>query len=171
MVREWNALVERARQSGSLSFYTGGYVELIPRIRALTENPDIPSERREPLVRALRYHERHLAAWKKVEDFLAAADRHKDRRSTLRDTAIAANVAIGEIPAYRRWRRKADRLKEEGEAILSDRETHGPHLDNIVIGRERAQRAVSGLGAAIRENDEDLALNRLEAHEQRRLVR
>ena len=44
VVGEWNALVERARQSGTLAFYTGGYAGLIPRIRALVETPDIPSD-------------------------------------------------------------------------------------------------------------------------------
>ena len=150
VVREWNALVERARQSGTLSFYTGGYAELIPRIRALAENPDIPSERRAPMIRALQYHERHLAARTKVEDFLAAAGRHMDRRDALRDAAIDAGVAITEVADYPDWRLKTERLMGEGEAILSDPETYGPHLDNIAIGGERAQGAVSDLGEAIR---------------------
>ena len=171
VAREWNALDERARQSGTLSFYTGGYAELIPRIRALAENPDIPSERRAPMIRALQYHERLLATRKKVEDFPAAADRHMERRDALREAAIAANVAVAEAPRYRRWRRKAERLMEEGESILSDRETHGPHLDNIAIGEERAQGAVSDLGEVIREDDEELAQARREAREQRRLAR
>ena len=47
-VREWNALNERARQSGTLPFYAGGYAELIPRMRALAENPDIPAASRAP---------------------------------------------------------------------------------------------------------------------------
>ena len=43
LAREWNALREGARQSGTLSFYSRGYTDLIPRIRSLAENPDIPS--------------------------------------------------------------------------------------------------------------------------------
>ena len=171
VIHEWNALVQRARQSGMLAFHSGGYAGLIPRIRALAENPDIPSERRESLIPTLRRHERHLAARERVEDFLAAADRHTERRHALRDAATEANVAVAEAPSYRSWRHEAGRLKEEGEAILSDREACGPHLDNIVIGKVRAEEAVHDLGEAMREDDEELALSRREAREQRRLAR
>ena len=171
VVREWNALNELARQSGTLPFYARGYAELIPRIRGLAENPDIPAARREPMIRTLQYHELHLAARKKVDDFLAAADRHMETRHALRDAAAEADVAVAEAPKYRRWRREAERLMEDGEAILSDRETCGAHLDNIAIGEERAQRAVSDIGEAIREDDEELARSRREARQQRRLAR
>ena len=171
VAREWNALVERARQSGTLPFYAGGYTELIPRIRALAENPDVPSERRAPIARTLQDHERHLAARKKVEDFLAAAGRHRERRDALRDAAVAANLPVTEAPSYPRWRRKAERLMENGKAILSDRERYGPHLDNIDAGEERARGAVSGLGEAIRADDEQLALAERKAREQRLLAR
>ena len=170
-VREWNALNERARQSGTLPFYAGGYAELIPRIRALAENPDIPAASRAPMIRTLQSHEHHLAARKKVEDFLASADRHMARRDALRDAAADADVAVAEAPNYRGWRREAERLAEEGEAILSDRETHGTHLDNIVIGEVRARGVVHDLGEAIREDDEELAQARREAREQRQQAR
>ena len=170
-VREWNALNERARQSGTLPFYAGGYAELIPRIRALAENPGIPAASRAPMIRTLQSHEHHLAARKKVEDFFAGADRHMARRDALRDAAADADMAVAEAPNYRGWRREAGRLVEEGETILSDRETHGPHLDNIVIGEERLQGVVHDLGEAIREDDEELAQARREAREQRRLAR
>ena len=152
-VRDWNALNERARQSGTLPFYARGYAELTPRIRGLAENPDIPDATREPMIRTLQYHERHLAVRKKVEDFLAAADRHMERRHALRDAATETSVAVAEAPKYRSWRREAERLMEEGEVILSDREAHGPHLDSIAAGEVRARAAVYDLGEAIREDD------------------
>ena len=170
-VREWNALNERARQSGTLPFYAGGYAELILRMRALAENPDIPAASRAPMIRTLQGHEHHLAARKKVEDFLAGADRHMARRDALRDAAADADVAVAEAPNYRGWRREAERLVEEGEAILSDRETRETHLDNIVSGEVRARGVVHDLGEAIREDDEELAQARREAREQRRLAR
>ena len=123
------------------------------------------------MIRTLQYHELHLAARKKVDDFLAAADRHMETRHALRDAAAEADVAVAEAPKYRRWRREAERLMEDGEAILSDRETCGPHLDNILIGEVRARGAVHDLGEAIREEDEELARSRREARQQRRLAR
>ncbi len=119
----------------------------------------------------MQYHERHLAARKKVEDFLAAVERHKDRRDTLRDAAITANVAVGEMPAYRRRRRKAERLKEEAQAILSDRETYGPtSTTSSSAGSVRNARFPVSAGRSGRTTRR-LAQARLETREQRQLAR
>ena len=40
--QDWNSLIEDARQAGTPSFYAKGYMDMIPRIRGLMENPDIP---------------------------------------------------------------------------------------------------------------------------------
>ena len=42
--RDWNELIERVRQTGEPLFYAKGYADMIPRIQALAENPDIPAE-------------------------------------------------------------------------------------------------------------------------------
>ena len=166
--REWKALRERARRSGTLAFYTQGYAELIPRIRALADNLDIPAETRAAVMRTLDDHERHTATRKAVEDFLAGADRHMDTRGALADAAFDTDTAMAELPDYPDWKREAGRLMEEGEAILSDRKTYGPHLAGIVIGEDRTVRALSHLRDAIRDDDEELALARREALEQHR---
>ena len=166
--REWRALVERAQRTGTLAFYTQGYAGLIPRIRAIADNPDIPAQRRTPLNQVLQNHERHLATRKKVEEFLTATERHMDTHGALQDAAVESDVAVAEVADYPDWRREAERLTETGEAILSDRETHGPHLADVVIGEERTVRALSHLRDAIGEDDEELALARREAREQRR---
>ena len=61
LAQDWNALSEGARQSGALSFYSRGYADLIPRIRALAKNLDIPAETRAPMIQALENHERHVS--------------------------------------------------------------------------------------------------------------
>ena len=168
VAREWNALIERARQAGTLSFYDKGYAGLIPRIRALAENPDIPARRRAPMIRALENHERHVATRKSVENVLDAAGRQMDGRDALHDAAADAGVPLTGAPGYAEWRRTADRLMKEARAILAGRETFGPHLDNIAIGTERAEWAVSDLGGAIRQDDEELAEAERKAREQHR---
>ena len=47
--QDWNNLIEDARQAGIPLFYAKGYMDIIPRIRELTENPDIPAKSRAPL--------------------------------------------------------------------------------------------------------------------------
>ena len=42
--QDWNALLEGARQDGIPSFYATGYMDMIPRVQALAENPDIPAK-------------------------------------------------------------------------------------------------------------------------------
>ena len=159
-VREWKAVIERARQSGTLPFYARGYADLIPRIRALVENPDIPAETRETMTQALDNHERHVAARKEIGDFPAAVERHMDAHAVLGDTAADASMAVAEAPDYADWRREAERLAAAGEAILSDRKTYGAHLDNIGIGEERMESALSELRDAIRDDDEEIAERR-----------
>ena len=46
LCQDWNSLIEDARQTGTPSFYAKGYMDIIPRIRELTENPDIPAKSR-----------------------------------------------------------------------------------------------------------------------------
>ena len=170
VIGEWNALIDRARHSGTIAFYMKGYSELIPRIRELTENPNVPADRRETLVPLLENRDRHLAARKRVEDFLEAAERHRYRRNALEESSEETGVAVTQAPGYGRWRKTADRLLQEGKAVLVDR-ICGPHLDRVSSLRRLAEDRVSGLGEAIREDDEALTEARREARERRRLSR
>ena len=164
-VRDWNALREGARQSGTLIFYAGGYTDLIPRLQALAENPDIPSETRAPMIQALEHHERHVSTRKKVEDWLIAVERHMDRRDALEDAADNLDMPVAEAPEYPGWRGEAERLMEAGEAILSDTETYGAHLANITRGELRMNWALSRLRDPIRKDAE--ALTERNARERR----
>ena len=170
VIGEWNALIDRARHSGTVAFYMKGYSELIPRIRALTENPDVPADRRESLVPLLESHERHLTGRKRVEDFLDAAERHRHRRNALKESSDETGVAVTQAPGYGKWRETANRLLREGKAILADR-ICGPHLDRISSVRKLAEARVSGLGETIRDDARELAEAEREARERRRLNR
>ena len=52
--RDWNELIERVRQTGEPLFYAKGYVDIIPRIRELAENPDIAAETQAPMIEVTR---------------------------------------------------------------------------------------------------------------------
>ena len=160
LARDWNALSEGARQSGNLSFYSRGYADLIPRIRELTENKDIPSETRASMIQALENHERHVSTRKKVGDWLTAVERHMDRRDTLEDAAGRLDVPVAEVPEYPGWKRQAERLTTVGKDILSDTKTYGAHLANITRGGMRMKWGLSDLRDAIRE----IAEERTERH-------
>ena len=170
VIGEWNTMIDGARQSGTIAFYMKGYSELIPCIRELTENPGVPADRRESLVPLLEIHEHHLTARKRVEDFLDAADRHRHRRNALEESADETGVGVTQSPNYGQWRGTADRLLQEGKAILADR-ICAPHLDRVSPVRKLAEDRVSGLGEAIREDDRELAEARREEHERQRLSR
>ena len=53
LLRDWNELIERVQQTGEPLFYAKGYIDMIPRIQALAENPDIAAETRAPMIEAL----------------------------------------------------------------------------------------------------------------------
>ena len=105
----------------------------------------------------LENRDRHVAARKRVERFVDDAHRHGNRRIALEEVADEHGVAVTRAPGYGKWRGTAERLLQEGKAILAGREAFGPHLDNIPAARERAEMALTSLSEAIREDDEELA--------------
>ena len=170
LVRDWTALIERARQSGTIEFYTGGYAEVMARMQELADAPDIPSDKRAQVIQVLENRDRHLAARKRIEEFLEAAERHRRQRNTFEESADERRVAVTQAPGYGRWRKTADRLLKEGKAVLADR-LCGPHLDRVSSVRRLAEERVSGLGDTIRGDDRELAEARREARERQRLSR
>ena len=155
--RDWNSLIEDARQAGIPSFYAKGYMDIIPRIRGLTENPDIPAKSRAPLIQVLENHQRYLSTRKHILEYPGEAERHMEARASLQDVAAGQEIELTSVPAYPEWRQEAERLMAAGEAMLADKETHGAHLARIVDARTHMAGALSDLGEAIRGDDEELA--------------
>ena len=152
--RDWNELIERVRQTGEPLFYAKGYIDMIPRIQALAENPDIAAETRAPMIEAFEKYQRDLSARQYVEDYLDAAERHMDTHASLQRGADGLGVRIVEVSDHLGWRQEADRLTEAAEAILADGETYGVHLDNMETGRVRVERELSRLSHVIRDDGE-----------------
>ena len=165
--RDWNSLIEDARQAGIPLFYAKGYMDIIPRIRGLMENPDILAKSRAPLIQVLENHQRYLSTRKHILDYPGETERHIDARASLQDVAADREIELTGVLADPDWRQEAERLTAAGEAILSSKETYGAHLDRIVDARTHMIRALSDLGEAIREDDKELAER--EARELRRL--
>ena len=154
LLRDWNELIERVHQTGEPLFYAHGYVEMIPRIQAIAENPDIPAGTRAPMIEAFEKYQRDLSARQYVEDYLDAAERHMDTHATLQRVADGLGVRIVEVSDHLGWRREADRLTEAAEAILADGRTYGVHLDNMETSRVRVERELSRLSHVIRDDGE-----------------
>ena len=152
--RDWSQLIERAWQTGEPLFYAQGYADIIPRIQALAENPDVPIETRAPMIEALENHQRDLSAHQYVEDYLDAAERHMDTHASLQRVADGLGVRVVQISDHLGWRQEADRLTATAEAILGDGEMYGPHLDNMKTGRARVEGKLSQLRRVIREDGE-----------------
>ena len=152
--QDWNAFIEGARQAGIMTFYAKGYADMIPRIRALAENPDVPAVTRAPMMQVLENHQHYLSTRKHIEDYLDQVDRHIEEHDSMESLAEELDMKVAEISDYPDWRRENDRLTAAGEAILSDMETHGPHLDHILIGETRMNWALLNMSRAIRRDDE-----------------
>ena len=165
--QDWNSLIEDARQAGIPLFYAKGYMDMIPRIRELTENPDIPAKSRAPLIQVLENHQRYLSTRKHILDYPGEAERHMDARTSLQDVAGDREIELTGVPAYADWRQEAERLTAAGEAILSGKETHGAHLDRLVEARTHMTRALSALREVIQVDDKELTER--QARELRRL--
>ena len=150
--RDWNSLIERVQQTGEPIFYAKGYADMMPRMQALADNRDIPAETRAPMIRALENHQRDLSARNFVADYLDAAERHMGNHAVLQSAAESLDIPTAEVPDHPDWRQEADRLAAAGEAILSDKEAYGVHLDRILIGDTRIKWALSDLREAIRRD-------------------
>ena len=81
--RDWSELSERVRQTGEPLFYAKGYIDMIPRIQALAENPSIPAATRAPMIEAFEKYQRDLSVRQYVEDYFDAAERHMDTHASL----------------------------------------------------------------------------------------
>ena len=165
--QDWNSIIEDARQAGIPLFYANGYMDIIPRIRGLMDNPDIPAKSRAPLIQVLENHQRYLSTRKHILDYPGEAQRHMDARAPLQDVAVDQEIELTGVPAYADWRQEAERLTAAGEAILSGKETYGAHLDRIVEARTHMTRALSALREAIGDDAKELAER--QARELRRL--
>ena len=165
--QDWNSLIENARQAGIPLFYANGYMDIIPRIRGLIENPDIPAKSRAPLIQVLENHQRYLSTRKHILDYPGEAARHMDARAPLQDVAADREIELTGVPAYADWRQEAERLTAAGEAILSGKETYRAHLDRLVTARMHMTRALSALREVIQDDDKELAER--QARELRRL--
>ena len=155
--QDWNSLIEDARQTGIPSFYAKGYIDIIPRIRELTENPDIPAKSRAPLIQVLENHQRYLSTRKHILEYPGEAERHMDARASLQDVAADREIEVTGVPAYPDWRQEAERLTAAGEAILTGKETYRAHLDRLVEARAHMIRALSALREVIGVDDKELA--------------
>ena len=165
--QDWNSLIEDARQTGTPSFYAKGYMDIIPRIRGLTENPDIPAKSRTPLIQVLENHQRYLSTRKHILDYPGEVERQMDARASLQDVVADQVIELTGVSAYPDWRQEAERLTAAGEAILSGKETYGAHLDRLVEARTHMTRALSALREAIGDDEKELAERK--ARELRRL--
>ena len=157
--RDWNSLIERVQQTGETIFYAKGYADMMPRMRALADNRDIAAETRAPMIRALENHQRDLSARNFVADYLDAAEQHMGNHAALQSAAESHDIPIAAVSDHPDWRQEADRLVAVGEAIRSDKEAYGVHLDHILIGDTRLKWALSDLRETIRRDSASIREN------------
>ena len=130
--QDWNSLIEDARQAGIPLFYAKAFMDIIPRIRELMVNPDIPAKSQAPLIQVLENHQRYLSTRKHILDYPGEVERQMDARASLQDVAADREIELTWVSAYPDWRQQAERLTAAGEAIRSGKGTYGAHLDRIV---------------------------------------
>ena len=149
--RDWNGLVDRATQPDLPLLLVEGYDDLIRRVRALAEHPEVAETEWKVLTELIDYHDGEIAARQTVRDYLAAAERHVAACEPLRRVAGNPGINLSEVVGYPEWREEARRLAETGEAILKDEDSYGAWLDTIAAGKPRARLTVDQLQNRIEE--------------------
>ena len=92
----------------------------------------------------LENHQRYLSTRKHILDYPGEAQRHMEARASLPDVAADREIELTGVSAYPDWRQEAERLTAAGEAILSNKETYGAHLDRLVDGQDAHGRGALG---------------------------
>ena len=149
--RDWNDLVDRATQPDLPLLLVEGYDDLIRRVRALAEHPEVAETERNVLAKLIDYHDGESAARDTVRDYLAAAERHVVACEPLRRVAGNPGIHLSEVAGYTEWTGEARRLAETGKAILKDEDSYAPWLDTIAAGKHRAKLTVDQLRHRIEE--------------------
>ena len=149
--RDWNDLVDRATQPDLPLLLVEGYDDLIRRVRALAEHPEVAETERNVLAELIDYHDAETAARDTVRDYLTAAERHVAACDPHRRVAGNPGIHLSEVVGYPEWREEARRLAETGEAILKDEDSYGAWLDTIADGKPRARLTVDQLRNRIEE--------------------
>ena len=149
--RDWNELVDRATQPDLPLLLVEGYDDLIGRVRALAEHPEVADKDRNVLTKLIEYHDGESAAREIVRDYLPAAERHVAACDPHRRVAGLLDIHLSEVPGYREWLGEAGRLVETGRAILTDEDSYAPWLDTIAAGKHRAKLTVDQLRHRIEE--------------------
>ena len=141
---DWNQLIEQSGQSGKPVFYMEGYEEMIARARSIADMPDVSGKFLKELTGVLEIHDRDVAARKFIESYLAAGYRQMKEHDILYKLAKGIDEPIVDVATYPEWKQEADRLIAAGKTILSDT-LYGQHLDNMPVGRLRAEEVLSDL--------------------------
>ena len=155
--QDWNNLIEDARQASIPLFYAKGYMDIVARIQAIAQSPDIPAKSRAPLIQVLENHQHYLSTRKHILDYPGEADRQMDARASLKGVAADQEIELTAVSAYPDWRQEAERLTAAGEAILSGKGTYRAHLGRLVDAKTHMIRALSALREVIGVDDKELA--------------
>ena len=106
--RDWNVLVAhaddtRAGEPDLPLLLMDGYDDLIQRVRALAEHPDISERARDVLDGLLEYHQDETVARETAEHYLAAAERHVEVYKDLERQAEKHGIPVSRLDAWPRW--------------------------------------------------------------------
>ena len=124
---DWKERSARADAGGVHVMYLDGHAEFVERMKAIRAELDEDAGRQ--IDRALDYLEEGWAARRRIDEYVAAADRNDSRRTELfAEWERSAAMSIRDVPSYASWRAESERLLAAGRAILADAKTYGPHL-------------------------------------------
>ena len=92
--------------------------------------------------RLLDGFEQFLEDGNRVWQMVDVADHLAERRADLLEHALVARLPLPEVPGHDVWTLEAERLAEDGRAVLSDPGRFGPHMgdaDRETFGSEVAK--------------------------------
>ncbi len=132
----WQRHAKEAERRGLHPFARVGAEKLVAEISRIPADV-LPR----PMQRLETELGRFLEDGNRVWQLVDVADYLAERRADLLEHALVARLPLPEVPGHEAWTLEAERLAEEGRAVLSDPGRFGPHMgdaDREAFGTEVA---------------------------------
>ena len=146
------AILEEAGRRDCLPFDLEGWDGLVDKARAIANTPGVPDGAKQAAQLVLDDDTSWRDTRAEIDRFLAGAARHGEFWDALlqaarRSAGSGGDIAMIDLPAYRRLEAPERALRKTGQAIMEDEARYEPHLARIPDGRETVRQAVDRLDA------------------------
>ena len=160
---QWHEHVALAETSQVHPYQLKGHAELIDAMAQLRDQPLLAAGARDALGTLLAHHADIQQAPADIDDYLKQTAHAFQTLRNLEDIAqrfSSLDVTLEDMSVYAEWKEQALQLAHSGEAMLSDLQRYGIHLNENPDLAQRIHADVQRLNAAVGRDDASISRER-----------